>query len=627
MPPRFRLLPQISVVSIALVCASCGHQNAGEVGVNEASTSASGRVVDPGERLNNDAPQTIAPPAGRATPDPRLDGWQTEAFTEATDQQLKALGHFLTDKAEIDATRMGELLTSSFFCTPLRPAAVKAVYQDQVVTVERGEVDGAGVNPERSGSHRGSAGLAAALQSLRAPLMGADGMRAKFKTFHVVPTNPSTTLTRHYVALSGRAAAGMIEQNATWSMRWKQESPEAIPKIDWIGVEDFEEVTTRNAKGPLFADLTESVLGGTRSYKDQLSYGNPYWRKRIESYLRFYQFGHNGIAIGDVNGDGLDDIYVCQTGGLPNRLYVQQIDGTAHDLSAAAGVDFLDSSQSALLVDLDNDGDQDLIVAMVGDIVLLENDGTGRFSRRATLPRVANAFSLAAADYDQDGDLDFYACVYYAVGEEVGEFPVPMPYFDANNGGRNRLFRNEGGWRFDDVTVETGLDRNNRRFSFAAVWEDFDDDGDFDLYVANDFGLNNLFRNDSGQFVDVAATSGMEQGAFGMSAAVGDYDRDGRYDVYLAAMFSGAGSRITLQPQFKGGGLSDDVRARFRYMARGNTLFRGVGNGRFEDVSEAACVTYGRWAWASLFFDLNNDGWEDLLVANGFVTGDVPDDL
>jgi hypothetical protein len=115
-------------------------------------------------------------------------------------------------------------------------------------------------------------------------------------------------------------------------------------------------------------------------------------------------------------------------------------------------------------------------------------------------------------------------------------------------------------------------------------------------------------------------------GAFGMSAAFGDYDRDGRMDIHLGAMFSSAGSRITTQRQFMPG-KPEEVRARFRHMARGNSLFQNAGGGAFKDVSVEANITYGRWAWASLFFDLNNDGWEDILVANGFVTGDLLDDL
>ena len=161
------------------------------------------------------------------------------------------------------------------------------------------------------------------------------------------------------------------------------------------------------------------------------------------------------------------------------------------------------------MLDLDNDGDQDLIVATQIALLLLANDGTGKFEPRAELALPA-AFSLAAADYDLDGDLDLYACNYASATEwaEAGGLGLqPIPYHDANNGPPNALFRNDGAFEFVNVTQALGLDRNNRRWSFAASWEDYDLDGDADLYVANDFGRNNLYRNDGGQFVDVAKSA------------------------------------------------------------------------------------------------------------------------
>lgn len=207
---------------------------------------------------------------------------------------------------------------------------------------------------------------------------------------------------------------------------------------------------------------------------------------------------------------------------------------------------------------------------------------------------------------------------------------LPLPYHDANNGCPNVLWRNKGDWNFEDVTERVGLGVNNRRFSFAAGWEDFDNDGDLDLYVANDYGRNNFYRNEgtesSPQFRDVAAALGVEDTSAGMSTSWGDVNRDGWMDLYISNMFSSAGNRITFQEQFKPGTAST-VRDDYRRMARGNTLFQADGKGGFEDVSESAAVTMGRWAWGSQFVDLNNDGWEDLLVANGFITTEDSGDL
>jgi hypothetical protein len=105
-----------------------------------------------------------------------------------------------------------------------------------------------------------------------------------------------------------------------------------------------------------------------------------HWFQRTQDRSPLELFGNPGLAVGDVNGDGLDDLYVCQESGLPNRLFVQNADGTATEQSSSWGVDWLQSSRSALLVDLDNDADQDLVVAIHGGVVVAENDGAGRFS-------------------------------------------------------------------------------------------------------------------------------------------------------------------------------------------------------------------------------------------------------
>jgi hypothetical protein len=203
---------------------------------------------------------------------------------------------------------------------------------------------------------------------------------------------------------------------------------------------------------------------------------------------------------------------------------------------------------------------------------------------------------------------------------------MPIPFHDANNGGANTLLKNEGSWRFEDQTTSSGLDQNNQRFSFAAVWEDYDNDGDLDLYVANDFGRNNLYHNQEGVFTDVAAAAAVEDKAAGMSAGWSDIDQDGHMDLYISNMFSNAGNRITYQNQFNANAGAGD-KAAFQRFARGNTLFQNLGNGQFSDISEQAGVTMGRWAWGSVFADFNNDSLEDIIVANGFITSTDTGDL
>ena len=279
-----------------------------------------------------------------------------------------------------------------------------------------------------------------------------------------------------------------------------------------------------------------------------------------------------------------------------------------------------------LFSDMDNDGDQDLMVTAGSSLLVMENDGAGRFELRARLQPHPTAHSLSAVDYDNDGLLDIYVCSYGNSLETFADSKTPLPWHDANNGAANSLFRNQGQWSFRNVTADVGLDENNRRYSYAASWDDFDNDGDQDLYVANDFGRNNLFVNQNGRFRDAAMESGVEDISPGMSADWGDYDNDGWMDLYVSNMFSGAGNRITFQEQFMSGS-GGEVVGSYRRFARGNTLFRRNKQRGFEDVSVSAGVTMGRWAWCSLFADINNDGRQDLLVANGHVTGVQSDDL
>jgi hypothetical protein len=435
---------------------------------------------------------------------------------------------------------------------------------------------------------------------------------------------PDRGTTRVRVQLNARGQRASLQQTAEWKCEWLQAGDRHV-ELASIELMSYEEVATLD-QGPstLFADLTEAVVGREPAFRQQLVHSIDYWRERLDWRFGTEIVAAHGLAVGDVNGDGREDLFVCETGGLPNRLFIQQADGTASDQSASAGVDYIEPSPSALLIDLDNDGELDLVLSSGRHLLLFANDGRARFSLQSIHPSNSVARSMAAADYDLDGDVDIYVCGYFAResgADQVG-LGKPMPYHDANNGVRNYLLSNDANWSFTDVTDRVGLDQNNNRFSYAAAWCDYDLDGDSDLYVANDFGRNNLYRNDRGHFVDVAAEAGVEDISAGMSACWGDYNRDGRPDIYVGNMYSSAGNRIAYQRNFN---VSADatVRTQFQRHARGNSLFENVGDGTFRDVSLSSGVNMGRWAWSSNFADINNDGWEDLIVANGMVTSET----
>ena len=547
---------------------------------------------------------------------------ESEEFAASASRRLKEVAKLMGVPDRLSAKRLAGLVTDDFVCSEFRPADLEEIFRDDALTVLRP------LRPDNSvpQSHRGATGLRNALAEMLKGMGGTSPVRVAFKVFRVEREKGLLQTTAYYQA-SGRTDTGTVQQSATWICRWRIASGDAAPRIAWIESRDYEEVVAKGSS-PLFADCTESVLGTDAAYRDQLRPGVDYWLTTERAHSgRTQTSSLRGLTIGDVNGDGLEDVYVCQGSGMPNRLFVQKPDGTATDVSHQAGVDFLETTTSALFVDLDNDGDQDLLVAIIPGVLILENDSSGVFALRATkfFPH-ASPTSLAVADYDNDGDLDCYVCCYQfrPRADEQQEFPIP--YHDANNGPANALLQNEGDWRFRYVIGDVGLGQNNRRWSFVGTWEDYDNDGDVDLYVANDFGRNNLYRNDNGRFKDVAAEAGVEDMSAGMSVAWGDYDNDGWMDLYVSNMFSSAGNRVTYQRPFRPGA-SVATRAQFRRHARGNSLFKNAGDGTFKDVSVSSAVTMGRWAWGSRFIDINNDGWEDVLVANGFVTQTNPDDL
>ena len=382
-----------------------------------------------------------------------------------------------------------------------------------------------------------------------------------------------------------------------------------------------------------FRDVTNEALGANASYRDILLPSIDHFRGRLDAAVGIGVYGHNGLAIGDADGDGLEDIYVPTAAGLPNILYRAGADGAFTDVSRESGVDLLDGTSQALFLDLDNDSDQDLFLVTEQRLAVLLNDGSGRFLHledavAKNAAGTATPLSATAADYDLDGLVDLYICsyVFWRGGSNSAGTRLPIPYHEAHNGATNILLRNLGAGRFENATAASGLDANNQRFSFAAAWGDYDGDGYPDLYIANDFGSNNLWRNrGDGTFEETTVDAGVEDVGAGMSVSWEDYDNDGDLDLYIGNMFSAAGQRVTGGDDYK----VDDrqLQSVYRRHARGNSLFRNSGDGTFEDVSIESGAWFGRWAWGSDFLDFNLDGHEDIYVQNGFLTNSREHDL
>jgi len=383
-----------------------------------------------------------------------------------------------------------------------------------------------------------------------------------------------------------------------------------------------------HAERELFAELRPAAFE-----TEQLAAGTTYWRSRIDSASGIDVYGQNGVAVGDIDNDGRDEIYVCQPGGLPNLLFTRGAQGQFEEISAVAGVDVLDASSSALFVDFRNVGLQDLVVLTASRPLYFLNQGDGTFRHLPKAFRFARApqgafTGMSAADYDGDGRVDLYLCSYIYFQSE-DQYSYPAPYHDARNGPPNFLFRNElgddGSGRFEDVTIPSGINENNDRYSFAAAWCDYDADGRAELYVANDFGRNNLYKYDGERFRDIAEQTGVEDLGPGMSATWLDYDSDGRPDLFVTNMWTPAGKRTTRDEAFSL--VADDrLSDEYRRHTKGNSLYRNRGDGTFAEVGAAEGVEMGRWSWAGDALDFDCDGTPELYVAAGMLTGSPSDE-
>lgn len=441
---------------------------------------------------------------------------------------------------------------------------------------------------------------------------------AKFKVVSIESLGENSARTDLKFQLAGLTVDGYRQQvSADWWCGWRKSDSD-----EWLlaGIESRPSERSR-AKDRIFTDVSDYAFGRNASFRRQLKFGTEVWRTRMDAASGMDVYGQQGLAVGDFDSDGLEDFYLTQPGGLPNRLFRNLGNGRFADVSAAAGLDALDGSSSAFFADIENDGTQDLIVILsTGQPLLFLNGGSGAFEiSRDGFPVGVKPGAVGGClgDYDRDGFLDLYVTAYLWPNAAS---QIPRPYYDATNGPPNVLYRNLGNGTFEDVTDETGLNENNNRFSHACAWNDFDQDGQLDLFVANDFGRKNLYRNQGGgRFRDVTAETGVEDAGAGMSVALGDYDEDGWEDVYFGNMWSSAGRRVTTQSDFKSNSPQAPKEV-YRRHARGNSLFRNQRTG-FQDVTLPAGVEMGRWAWCSDFVDFDNDGSLDLYVVNGFVTG------
>jgi len=315
------------------------------------------------------------------------------------------------------------------------------------------------------------------------------------------------------------------------------------------------------------------------------------------------------VSVADFDGDGRPDLYFTNSRfGEPNALYHNKGDGTFDEVAATAGLADLNKpgegvSMGAVWGDFDNDGREDVLVYRYGYLALFRNGDGRRFedvTAQAGLHRWVNSNGAIWLDYDRDGLLDLYVTAYFRDVDlwHLATTKIMHNSFEfATNGGKNLLFHNLGGGKFEDVTDKMGV--GSTRWTLAAASADFNGDGWPDIYLANDYGPEELYLNDHGKRF-VLTTAGLEsESKSGMAVALGDAFNRGRLDAFVTNIS-------------ERGYLFQNNNLRVNEMS---------ANGRFRNVAEGAIADAG-WAWGAQFGDLNNDGANELFVANGFISAE-----
>ena len=321
------------------------------------------------------------------------------------------------------------------------------------------------------------------------------------------------------------------------------------------------------------------------------------------------------VSIVDFDRDGWPDIYATNSGeGSKNALYRNQQNGTFKDVAAEVGLADLNQpgtgvSMGAVWGDYDNDGYEDVLLYKWGRPELFHNDAGKTFTRvtdKAGLPSWVNANTAIWFDYDGDGKLDLFLGGYYPEDVDLWHLKntrmMPESFEYAQNGGRKYLFHNLGNGAFEEVSQKLGID--TRRWALAAVAADLRGSGHPDLFIANDYGISELYFNDGKQFREVGKGAGVGfSPKSGMNAAVGDVLNDGKYSVYVSNI-SEEGVLI------QGNNL---------WMPKEGTTGDSL---QFENLARDMDVEIGGWSFGAQFGDLNNDGNQDLYLVNGYVSAD-----
>jgi hypothetical protein len=435
------------------------------------------------------------------------------------------------------------------------------------------------------------------------------------------------------VSFQGQVDVGWIHQEGRWKIKsWVTQSLSATSR---------QRLLFRNRMSELFSEMDFELA--TRSLHEEkvanfVASGHVDLPRR-DFFPYFHPesgYQHPSVSVVDINGDGWDDLFVTSNWGKC-QLWVNEKGSKFTEQAAAYGLDVDYGCTSAMFADLDNDGDADLILGRSLERSQLFWNEDGQYvASPDELPYLVT--SVSAADCNNDGLLDLYLCTYGPTGAYASTNPEWVERFVSRDAHRqlvqalrdshryynqagppNTLLINRGERKFDAAPANPAIDQY--RNTYQASWADYDQDGDVDVYVCNDFAPDALLRNDGAgenglpNFVDVSQVlSGDTMKGFGMGASWGDYDNDQQLDLFVTNMYSKAGKRVLSR--------FDDIDDRLHFSARGNLLFH-QHNGAFHQLAgerDAFPVNQGGWAFGGQFVDVDNDSWLDLYVPCGFYT-------
>lgn len=385
------------------------------------------------------------------------------------------------------------------------------------------------------------------------------------------------------------------------------------------------------AAGALFRcnDKPEPLFVSVGPEKTGIEFSNIITYSDTLSVLDFeYMYNGGGVAIGDMNNDGLQDIYF--TGNMvSSRLYLNKGDFRFEDITEKAGVGTTKWANGAAMVDINQDGFTDIYVCMGGNRdtpekdranVLFINNGDGSFTESAQKYGLADTgYGIQSAffDYDRDGDLDMYLLRNSYVDYHRNASRPKSLNGEAYS--TDKLFRNNGDLTFTDVSREAGILIEG--FGLGVEIADINDDGWPDVYVSNDFITNDLLyiNNQDGTFTNRIREYLKHQTFNGMGVDLADYNNDGKVDIFVLDMLPEDNKRWKLTPrgntydEFQNG-INNGYEPQFIR----NTLQLNNGNNTFSEIGQLAGVEATEWSWSALFADYDNDGLKDLFITNGY---------